>query len=365
MFKSQIQDKSLEIYNKYEQLKKEKTNKKEQKRQLKEEQIQNNISKEKEKSYFKILCKKLRKYAEVDDNYDIEELFKLWISVGCNNWFFEKPKKLYNLTDDMLPSYSNECTCSHYIEDNRYVYCLKTKIVVVIGSCCIKKFMNCSIDDKFCVRCKNFFKTTRRSNIDYCDSCYYDKLSYYERYRNYIKKEYNTRGFNQLIGYKKSIYIQPENPIKITNEIFEEKIPFSSYIYNKQLDKKILEYEKELKNISETEEVIILDKYNYVDNIFFDDDLCKNLLIEQEKYDISIFTNDNEYNKFIKGKYKVGFGKYTDKYMKDVNDDSYVKWIKKTCFTKEKPIRFHLYCKYVCEYNVNYNELSEKSWNVY
>jgi len=108
-------------------------------------------------------------------------------------------KLLTKYTDEKAPPYTYYCVCGHDIKENCFVKDTITGNILVIGNCCIKKFMlinngrtcelcgathknrthnlckDCNLiqnpslvkEKKECIRCKN----KHRRNGKYCSSC--------------------------------------------------------------------------------------------------------------------------------------------------------------------------------------------------
>jgi hypothetical protein len=119
---------------------------------------------------------------------DYEDV-KDWIYCGGN---YEAHEHYYHLVfpkSKKLPEFSSECVCGHKIEKNCYICDDKKSKILVLGMCCIKKFINnwsrtcedckqphknriinkcndCRI--KKCIKCNN--KNTNK-NHDICKNC--------------------------------------------------------------------------------------------------------------------------------------------------------------------------------------------------
>ena len=46
-----------------------------------------------------------------------------------------------NFGDYQLPEHENNCVCGHYIKENCYITDKTKKELIILGNCCIKKFM--------------------------------------------------------------------------------------------------------------------------------------------------------------------------------------------------------------------------------
>jgi len=70
------------------------------------------------------------------------------------------------ITDDPLPEHEPKCVCNHNIKENCYIANPDESLMVVIGNCCIKKF----IDKKgrTCSFCK---KPHNNRKDNYCNTC--------------------------------------------------------------------------------------------------------------------------------------------------------------------------------------------------
>lgn len=80
------------------------------------------------------------------------------------------------------PEYETRCICTHDIVHNCYIYNQYNKKAVVVGNCCIKRFLD-NIH-KSCEVCQNFHKRTK-ANI--CNAC--EKLG--KNQVNFGKKHYS------------------------------------------------------------------------------------------------------------------------------------------------------------------------------
>jgi hypothetical protein len=66
--------------------------------------------------------------------------------------------------DDELPMKTNDCICGHHIIENCYI--TDGKIKLVLGNCCIKKFIPKS--GRTCAKCD---KPHKNRTVDRCNDC--------------------------------------------------------------------------------------------------------------------------------------------------------------------------------------------------
>ena len=84
--------------------------------------------------------------------------------------------------DDELPELVNECVCGHTIEENCYI--TDGKEMLVLGSCCIKRFMK--HNNRTCEVCDKPHKTR---NVNRCNVC---RIGYCEICKKECKPAYKT-----------------------------------------------------------------------------------------------------------------------------------------------------------------------------
>jgi hypothetical protein len=65
-----------------------------------------------------------------------------------------------------LPPYSSECVCGHYIVENCYIS--NEDSILIIGNCCIKKFMP---KNKSCRTCEICSKPHKNRKDNKCKEC--------------------------------------------------------------------------------------------------------------------------------------------------------------------------------------------------
>jgi hypothetical protein len=66
-----------------------------------------------------------------------------------------------------FPDYQNHCVCEHHIVENCYIY-NEDKGFLIIGNCCIKRFMKAELAGRTCGLCKAPHKN-RKWNL--CNDC--------------------------------------------------------------------------------------------------------------------------------------------------------------------------------------------------
>lgn len=66
-----------------------------------------------------------------------------------------------------FPDYNEYCVCEHHIVENCYIYS-EEKGFLIIGNCCIKRFMDADKAGRTCERCKAPHKN-RKWNL--CNDC--------------------------------------------------------------------------------------------------------------------------------------------------------------------------------------------------
>ena len=71
-----------------------------------------------------------------------------------------------------FPPYQEECVCEHKIVENCYIYS-EDKGFVIIGNCCIKRFMNAEYAGRTCDKCKAVHRNTK---YNLCNKCKPKKL---------------------------------------------------------------------------------------------------------------------------------------------------------------------------------------------
>jgi hypothetical protein len=73
-------------------------------------------------------------------------------------------KKIY---DKKLPEHNEKCLCEHPIEKNCYVHNRETDQIIVLGNCCIKRFVTKS--KRTCDRCGDNHRNTK---LNFCNTCH-------------------------------------------------------------------------------------------------------------------------------------------------------------------------------------------------
>ena len=74
-------------------------------------------------------------------------------------------EKYYEVVN--IPTHSSKCICGHHIEEQCYIQNIHTKEVVVVGNCCIKKFLGIDTSS-ICQHCGNKNKSRKDS---FCSEC--------------------------------------------------------------------------------------------------------------------------------------------------------------------------------------------------
>ncbi|CCV01994.1 hypothetical protein IIV22A_150R [Invertebrate iridescent virus 22] len=106
------------------------------------------------------------KFMEELTKYSVEDITKQWKYIGGNTkrhltkyetLFFKKPD---------LP-HSNKCICTHDIEENCYIKNVINEQILIVGNCCINKFLNIDTSKK-CERCNEPHKNKKNN---YCNTC--------------------------------------------------------------------------------------------------------------------------------------------------------------------------------------------------
>jgi hypothetical protein len=89
-----------------------------------------------------------------------------WVYAGGDN---KQHLKYFTLLfpKKKLPFKSLECVCGHYIEHNCYIRNKITKEFLILGSCCIKKF----IPNKFARYCEVCNKQHKNTKDNKCNEC--------------------------------------------------------------------------------------------------------------------------------------------------------------------------------------------------
>jgi hypothetical protein len=91
-------------------------------------------------------------------------------------------KMLY--PDDEFPSLTNECICGHNIKENCYI--TNEDYMLVLGNCCIKRFLPNENSGRTCEICKKPHKNRKNNRcndcrVGLCNDC--GKESYYPKCR--------------------------------------------------------------------------------------------------------------------------------------------------------------------------------------
>lgn len=155
---------------------------------------------------------------------------------GNENSHLNYYKMEYNGKYPNIPQ-SEECICGHQIKENCYI--TNDKIFVVIGNCCIKKFIPKDKQGRTCKMCR---KSHRNRKNNYCNEC---RIKHGDFIKN--EKEVN-RGIWRGGAYRnKPTHINKivcENP-QYVNHIFKNK-----KLYGKSAIKLAMMYKKHVIEVS-------------------------------------------------------------------------------------------------------------------
>jgi len=339
------------------------------------ERINKNIKNNSNKSYFKILIEVLKKETP-DKTEDVKELFKKWISIGKR----EEAKKFLNdnSININLPQDKASCSCTHYIVNNYFILNYnddnkENYKILTIGSCCIKKFISNNTTTFKCIKCDVLFKSKRKRNENICDLCIidYDKemkerkkiktcfkcnktytkdrksLDYlcYECKKDDIKyKKINE----EIITKVRDLNILKTKINNLKKYEPDKKYKLQSYDTNENINRLINKCLLKQNNNYHRDKII---GKNYIDITMFNLEirnvqyfkfldfvnkkkLHKKLNYFSDEYD-TLFDEDDfliyeeKVNKFLKGEFLIGFGKYKNEPMKNLKDYGYINWIKR------------------------------------
>ena len=101
-------------------------------------------------------------------NLTMDDLIKNYKYIGGNKGDgLKRFKRLFG--DEKLPEQQDNCICGHEIIDNRYLMNDEGEIVVV-GNCCIKRFLPKDFKQMKCKECGTPHKNRK---VDYCNECRY------------------------------------------------------------------------------------------------------------------------------------------------------------------------------------------------
>ena len=99
---------------------------------------------------------------KIDLTYDEIQTYKY--AGGDQKSHLDYYKLIYK--DIKLPDHKSSCICGHHIEENCYISNLKNDKIIVLGNCCIKRFVPKS--KRTCDECG---KEHRNSKINKCNDC--------------------------------------------------------------------------------------------------------------------------------------------------------------------------------------------------
>ena len=164
--------------------------------------------------------------------YDGENVFETWQYAGER----DKEKlfrKIIEKENICMPPYEDKCLCNTKIKNNHFI-CDPTKThILVVGSCCIKKFV-VSGTQRHCNECNSVHKNTKDN---YCNTC---------RKKSIIaKKQLEHEKIRQLIKQQ-------------NREAQDRRIAKQLEIQKQEREKEELQLQKEL-NEKKRKEQIILD----------------------------------------------------------------------------------------------------------
>ena len=66
-----------------------------------------------------------------------------------------------------MPEQQDSCVCGHRIKDNRYLYNEETDRFLVLGNCCIKRFL----PQTGTKRCEDCNEPHKRRKVNLCEDC--------------------------------------------------------------------------------------------------------------------------------------------------------------------------------------------------
>ena len=99
-------------------------------------------------------------------NISIDDLMQNYTYVGGNcGDGLKRWKRMYG--DEHPPESMDECICGHHIVDNRYLI-NKEGEMLVLGNCCIKRFLP---KDYKLLKCKECGVKHKNRKVDYCNEC--------------------------------------------------------------------------------------------------------------------------------------------------------------------------------------------------
>jgi hypothetical protein len=103
------------------------------------------------------------------------EKYGLTIEEVRNNWYYSGGNmgshlNYFKLKYKQAPFYEeeDECVCGHSIKENCYI--TNDEEVLILGNCCIKRFMPKNKSGRTCERCKNPHKNRV---VNLCNECRY------------------------------------------------------------------------------------------------------------------------------------------------------------------------------------------------
>lgn len=113
--------------------------------------------------YAEIFIKRLRERSQAQDDTFASEWVYAGGSEGSNYNYFK-----IRFPGKPVPAQEFECLCTHPIQENCYIENLFTGELVVVGNCCIEKFLPEDHQHRTCGRCNQPHKN-RKDN--YCNAC--------------------------------------------------------------------------------------------------------------------------------------------------------------------------------------------------
>jgi hypothetical protein len=164
-----------------------------------------------------------------DYELEVDEFIKNFKSCGGDKGSRLKYWNIATKKYEIPPPHKNYCICDHYIQENCYVVDRRDKDkekrkIVVLGNCCIKRFLPPDSQGRTCERCE---KPHRNSKDNFCKECRKrnkeeEKLKSIED-EKLREIEYRERQKQRVIEYRERFRErQKENERVWTNEEIQE-----------------------------------------------------------------------------------------------------------------------------------------------
>lgn len=115
-------------------------------------------------NYSRIFHNSLRELSSDKSSLYIDE----WVYAGGDSGRHLKYFDIRYSAGKQPPMHSSHCLCSHYIVENCYIENTITNLLVIVGNCCIKKFLNENNKNRTCGICRT---PHRNRKINLCSSC--------------------------------------------------------------------------------------------------------------------------------------------------------------------------------------------------